>query len=31
MCPNECKGLHEVWGEEFETLYKKYEQENKGR
>ena len=23
MCPNECPGLHEVWGEEFEELYKK--------
>jgi ribonucleoside-diphosphate reductase subunit M1 len=23
MCPHECPGLHTVWGEEFETLYKK--------
>ena len=23
MCPNECPGLHEVWGEEFEALYTK--------
>jgi len=25
FCPNEAKGLCEVWGEEFETLYTKYE------
>ncbi len=31
MCPNECPGLSEVWGEEFEKLYTKYEKENKGR
>lgn len=31
MCPNECPGLHEVWGEEFEELYKKYEQEGRAR
>ena len=23
MCPNECPGLHEVWGKEFETLYER--------
>lgn len=23
MCPNECPGLDDVWGDEFETLYKK--------
>ena len=23
MCPSECPGLHEVWGEEFEKLYLK--------
>jgi ribonucleotide reductase alpha subunit len=23
MCPHECPGLHEVWGEEFEALYLK--------
>ena len=23
MCPHECPGLHEVWGEEFEQLYEK--------
>ncbi len=31
MCPNECPGLCDVHGEEFETLYIKYESENKGR
>mmetsp|Transcript_13289 Transcript_13289/g.9378 ORF Transcript_13289/g.9378 Transcript_13289/m.9378 type:complete len:320 (-) Transcript_13289:761-1720(-) len=31
MCPNECPGLFECWGEEFEKLYIKYEQEGKGR
>ncbi|KAL8606850.1 Ribonucleoside-diphosphate reductase large subunit [Nucella lapillus] len=31
MCPNECPGLHEVWGEEFEALYLKYEKAGKGR
>ncbi|KAK0053020.1 ribonucleoside-diphosphate reductase large subunit [Biomphalaria pfeifferi] len=31
MCPNECPGLADVWGEEFEKLYTKYESENKGR
>lgn len=25
MCPNECPGLFEVWGEEFEKLYIQYE------
>jgi ribonucleoside-diphosphate reductase alpha chain len=25
MCPNECKGLSETYGKEFETLYSKYE------
>lgn len=25
FCPNEAKGLSEVWGEEFETLYTGYE------
>ncbi|PVU89321.1 hypothetical protein BB561_005431 [Smittium simulii] len=25
FCPNEAPGLHEVWGEEFEALYTKYE------
>lgn len=31
MDPNECPGLHECWGEEFETLYTKYETEGRGR
>ena len=31
MCPNECPGLFETWGEEFEALYTKYEAEGKGR
>lgn len=31
MCPNECQGLSDNWGEEFEKLYLKYEKEGKGR
>tara|TARA_B110000285_G_scaffold12811_1_gene12724 strand:+ start:253 stop:2667 length:2415 start_codon:yes stop_codon:yes gene_type:complete len=31
MCPHECPGLSDVYGEEFETLYTKYETEGKGR
>ncbi|MBM3448704.1 MAG: ribonucleoside-diphosphate reductase subunit alpha [Bacteroidetes bacterium] len=31
MCPNECTGLSDCWGEEFEALYTKYESEGKGR
>lgn len=31
MCPNECPGLTEVYGNEFRTLYLKYESERKGR
>jgi ribonucleoside-diphosphate reductase alpha chain len=31
MCPNECPNLYNVHGEEFDELYLKYEQENKGR
>jgi ribonucleoside-diphosphate reductase alpha subunit len=31
MCPNECPGLFETWGEEFEKLYTKYEEEGRGR
>lgn len=30
MCPNKCPGLHEVYGDEFEALYEKYEREGKG-
>ena len=31
MCPNECPGLADCWGPEFEALYEKYEAEGKGR
>jgi ribonucleoside-diphosphate reductase alpha chain len=31
MCPNECPGLYEVYGEEFEVLYASYEAQGKGR
>jgi ribonucleoside-diphosphate reductase alpha chain len=31
MCPHECPGLYDTYGEEFEALYTKYEQEGKGR
>ena len=31
MCPNECPGLYDTHGEEFDTLYLKYEKEKKGR
>ncbi|MEM7086404.1 MAG: ribonucleoside-diphosphate reductase subunit alpha [Bacteroidota bacterium] len=31
MCPNECPGLCDVHSEEFETMYLKYEAEDKGR
>nr|CEL64250.1 TPA: ribonucleoside-diphosphate reductase, large subunit, putative [Neospora caninum Liverpool] len=31
MCPNECPGLTEVWGEEFKELYERYEREGRGR
>jgi ribonucleoside-diphosphate reductase subunit M1 len=30
MCPNECPGLADVWGDEFEALYEKYEKEGRG-
>ncbi|KAJ0175609.1 hypothetical protein K1T71_008768 [Dendrolimus kikuchii] len=29
MCPHDCPGLADCWGEEFEALYEKYEKENK--
>ncbi|XP_055376666.1 ribonucleoside-diphosphate reductase large subunit isoform X1 [Condylostylus longicornis] len=29
MCPHKCPGLHDVWGEEFEQLYTKYEKEGR--
>lgn len=31
FCPNEAPGLADVWGEEFERLYEKYEKEGKFR
>jgi|TARA_B110000263_G_scaffold62452_1_gene53641 ribonucleoside-diphosphate reductase alpha chain len=31
MCPNECPGLQDCHGDEFDKLYLKYELENKGR
>ena len=31
MCPNECPGLYDSHGEEFEKKYLEYESENKGR
>ena len=29
MCPNQCKGLSEVYGEQFKELYEQYIQEGK--
>ncbi|KAM9811817.1 ribonucleoside-diphosphate reductase large subunit isoform 2-T2 [Syngnathus typhle] len=29
MCPNECPGLDECWGEDFEELYTRYEKEGR--
>lgn len=31
MCPNECPGLADCWGEEFEQLYVQYEKEGKAK
>jgi ribonucleoside-diphosphate reductase alpha subunit len=31
FCPNEAPGLSDVWGEEFERLYEKYEKEGRFR
>nr|WP_315191421.1 ribonucleoside-diphosphate reductase subunit alpha [uncultured Flavobacterium sp.] len=31
MCPNECPGLYDVYGEEFEAMYTDYEARGKGR
>ena len=31
MCPDECPGLSDVYGEEFNELYSKYEANGKGR
>ncbi|KAK7602972.1 hypothetical protein V9T40_002971 [Parthenolecanium corni] len=29
MCPNECPGLSDCWGEEFDQKYRKYEEEGR--
>jgi ribonucleoside-diphosphate reductase alpha chain len=31
MCPNECPGLYDVYGDEFEALYTQFEEKGKGR
>ena len=31
FCPNEAPGLSDVWGNDFEELYTKYEKERRGR
>ncbi len=31
FCPNEAPGLSDCWGEEFESLYEKYENDGRGR
>lgn len=31
MCPNECPGLADVWGDKFNKLYTQYEQQHKFR
>jgi len=31
FCPNECPGLYDKYGEEFEKMYEKYEREGKAR
>ncbi|KAG7278359.1 hypothetical protein CRUP_024604 [Coryphaenoides rupestris] len=31
MCPNDCPGLDECWGEEFEKLYTSYERAGKAK
>lgn len=31
MCPNECPGLYDIYGEEFEELYTSYEEQGRGR
>ena len=31
MCPNECPGLFNCWGEKFEALYTEYEKAGRGR
>jgi len=31
MCPHECPGLSDVWGDDFVALYTRYENDGKGR
>ena len=31
MCPKECPGLDDAWGDKFEELYTKYERDGRGR
>ena len=31
FCPNECPGLYDAYGEDFERLYEKYEREGRAR
>ena len=31
FCPDEAPGLHECWGEEFESLFQRYENEGRGK
>lgn len=31
MCPHECPGLDDCWGDQFEILYERYEKEGKAR
>jgi len=31
FCPNEAPGMHEVFGDEFEALYERYESEGRAR
>ncbi|CAO3618587.1 unnamed protein product [Cunninghamella echinulata] len=31
FCPSEAPGLHDIWGDEFEALYEKYEREGRAR
>lgn len=31
LCPHECPGLGDCWGEEFERLYEQYEREGRAR
>lgn len=31
FCPSEAPGLHDVWGDEFEELYERYEREGRAR